>query len=69
MAEENRPNTQGFAGEGTGPEPGGPTDDEVAEGEAIAVPAGDLTGALTGSIDEIVERDADDGHEGDGNRR
>jgi hypothetical protein len=75
MAEqrENRPNTEGFAGEGTGPEPVGLTDDELAEAEAIAVPSGDVTSALVGAIDELVEpksgRDAEDDQDGGGSRR
>jgi hypothetical protein len=75
MAEqrENRPNTEGFAGEGTGPEPVALTDDELAEAEAIAVPSGDITSALVGAIDELVEpksgRDAEDDQDGGGSRR
>ena len=31
------------------------TEEEIAEGEAIAVPSGDITGALTGALDELTE--------------
>ena len=54
----DKPNEFGFAGDGTAPQP----DREQGEGfgESIAVPAGDLTGAVTGAIDEATTRDADD---------
>jgi hypothetical protein len=46
---------------------------ELAEAEAIAVPSGDITGALVGALDELVEpksgRDADDDQEDGGSRR
>jgi hypothetical protein len=55
-SEENRPNEYGFAGDGTAPQPERTATDE-GDGEDIAVPAGDLTGAITGAIDEAVARD------------
>jgi len=68
----NQPNEYGFAGEGTGPEPatgsstGSATEsateldeDELAHVEEVAVPAGDLTGALTESFEELTDRDED----------
>jgi hypothetical protein len=51
--EQNEPNEFGFAGAATAPEP------ERAKGEGfgekIAVPSGDLTGAITAAIDEVTE--------------
>ncbi|MCO8272460.1 hypothetical protein M1L60_17840 [Actinoplanes sp. TRM 88003] len=53
--EQDEPNEFGFAGGATAPEPV----KEPAEGygENIAVPAGDLTGAITEAIEEATERD------------
>jgi hypothetical protein len=49
------------------------TEAELAEAEAIAVPSGDITGALVGAIDELVEPksmgDADDDDQEDGGSR
>ena len=49
------------------------TEAELAEAEAIAVPSGDITGALVGAIDELVEpksmREADEDQEDGGKRR
>ncbi|WP_127498181.1 hypothetical protein [Actinoplanes solisilvae] len=52
--EQDEPNQFGFAGGATAPEP----IKEPAEGygESIAVPAGDLTEAITEAIDEVTER-------------
>ncbi len=52
--EQDEPNEFGFAGGATAPEP----IEEPAEGygESIAVPAGDLTGAITEAIDEITDK-------------
>jgi hypothetical protein len=57
--ESHQPNEYGFGGAGTAPEPE-PTRTDTADGEGIAVPAGDLTGAITGAMDEITERRDDD---------
>jgi hypothetical protein len=57
--ESDQPNEYGFGGEGTAPQPE-PTPSETVDGESIAVPAGDLTGAITGAMDEITERDHDE---------
>jgi hypothetical protein len=42
-------------------EPAGPgaaeTEHEEVDGESIAVPAGDLTGAITAAMDELTDRD------------
>ncbi|GAA1860231.1 hypothetical protein [Asanoa iriomotensis] len=46
----NEPNEFGFAGAATGPEPN-LSEDEVSEGEEIAVPAGDITGAIVTAIE------------------
>jgi hypothetical protein len=54
--EANEPNEYGFGGEGTGPEPEQKKYDEV-DGESIAVPAGDLTGAITGALDDLTQKD------------
>jgi hypothetical protein len=56
--EENRPNDFGFAGGGTAPQP--KPDREPAgtvDGEAIAIPAGDITGAVSEAIEEATQRD------------
>ena len=49
QTEHDEPNEYGFAGGATGPtpEPGA----KEGFGESIAVPAGDITGALMGAID------------------
>jgi hypothetical protein len=57
--EADEPNEFGFSGGATAPEP----ERERAEdnyGESIAVPAGDLTGAITAAIDEISGGDDED---------
>jgi hypothetical protein len=56
--EHDEPNEAGFAGAGTSPtpEPG----HKEGFGEAIAVPAGDLTGALMSAIEEAGERGHDE---------
>ncbi|MCY1144929.1 hypothetical protein OWR29_43620 [Actinoplanes sp. Pm04-4] len=56
--EHDEPNEFGFAGGATAPEPERGT--EEGYGESIAVPAGDLTGAITGAIEEATERDDED---------
>lgn len=55
--ESDQPNEFGFAGGATAPEPQPDrrTQEEI-DGEAIAVPSGDLTGAITEAIDETIER-------------
>lgn len=57
----NEPNEYGFGGDGTGPEPEPEQkkSDEV-DGESIAVPAGDLTGSITGALDELTHKDDED---------
>jgi hypothetical protein len=59
--ETNESNEYGFAGGATTPtpEPTTRSRDEV-EGESIAIPSGDLTGALTEAIEELGDRHPDD---------
>ncbi|WP_433792213.1 hypothetical protein [Actinoplanes sp. CA-252034] len=54
--QQNEPNEFGFAGEGTGPEPGRQESTDV-DAEAVAVPADDLTGPLTRTLEEATGRD------------
>jgi hypothetical protein len=55
-SESNEPNEFGFAGGATAPEPEQTRKPiEEVDGESIAVPAGDITGAITESIDELTE--------------
>ncbi|GID25236.1 hypothetical protein [Paractinoplanes brasiliensis] len=53
--EHDEPNEFGFGGGATAPEP--EPGAEENDGEKIAVPADDLTGAITGAIEEATERD------------
>jgi hypothetical protein len=55
--ESDEPNEFGFAGDGTAPEPERETTGE-GFGESIAVPAGDLTGAIVAAM-EPDENDED----------
>jgi hypothetical protein len=56
--EHDEPNDAGFAGGATTPTP--ERGDNEDFGEQIAVPAGDITGALMGAISEAGERHPDD---------
>lgn len=56
--ESNQPNEFGFSGAGTGPEP--EPDLTPVDAESIAVPADDLTGAISGALEEAVAPDEDD---------
>jgi hypothetical protein len=58
--ESNQPNEFGFSGAGTGPEPEPAPDLEPVDGESIAIPADDLTGAISGALDEAVAPHEDD---------
>ncbi|WP_433370749.1 hypothetical protein ACQPZX_46090 [Actinoplanes sp. CA-142083] len=54
--ETDQPNEFGFSGGATAPEPKAdhrPV--EEVDGESIAVPAGDLTGAISEAIEEATE--------------
>ncbi|WP_250003223.1 hypothetical protein [Actinoplanes sp. M2I2] len=53
--EHDEPNEFGFAGDGTAPEPERGTGESF--GESVAVPAGDLTEAISDGIDEATTRD------------
>jgi hypothetical protein len=55
--ESDRPNEFGFAGAGTAPQPQRTQETGGVDGESIAVPAGDITGAVTDAIEETVESD------------
>jgi hypothetical protein len=56
--EADRPNEYGFAGGATTPSPAGETaPTERVDGETVAVPAGDLTGALTAAIEHATTDD------------
>jgi hypothetical protein len=59
--ETDQPNEYGFSGGATAPEPEPDTrSPEEVDGEAIAVPAGDLTGAISHAIEDATEsRDED----------
>ena len=62
--ETDQPNEYGFAGGATAPEP--EPDRRTAEevdGESIAVPGGDLTGAISQAIEEVTERHDEDDDE------
>ena len=63
--ETDQPNEYGFAGGATAPEPEPDRRTrEQVDGESIAVPAGDLTGAITHAVEEVVEPgDHDDDEE------
>jgi hypothetical protein len=59
----NEPNDEGFAGDPSTPEPepaaARRSRDEV-DGESVAVPAGDITGAITGALENATaDRDED----------
>ncbi|GAB1643147.1 hypothetical protein [Krasilnikovia sp. MM14-A1259] len=54
-AEGNEPNEFGFSGAGTGPSPEHLKHlIEDAPGGDVAVPAGDITGAVTHALEELV---------------
>ena len=53
----NEPNEYGFAGDPTTPEPERAEDAGQTPGEDVAVPAGDLTGSITGAMEELTDSD------------
>jgi hypothetical protein len=60
-SESDQPNEFGFGGGATAPQPR--TDEPSApDGESIAVPAGDITGAVSDAIEDISH--GDDAQEG-----
>jgi hypothetical protein len=58
--ESDQPNEFGFGGGATAPEPQPETKptDEV-DGGSVAVPAGDITGAVSDAIDDLTHSDDD----------
>jgi hypothetical protein len=58
--ETHRPNEYGFGGGATTPEPVPEKHRDGVDGESIAVPAGDLTGAVTEAIEDLAGSDDDD---------
>ncbi|PRY28388.1 hypothetical protein [Pseudosporangium ferrugineum] len=56
-SEEHRPNDYGFSGGATAPEPARGSEREEVDGEAIAVPSGDLTGAVSHAIEDATTGD------------
>ncbi|MDG4826701.1 hypothetical protein O7635_33040 [Asanoa sp. WMMD1127] len=59
--EPNEPNEFGFAGGATGPEPN-LSEQEESEGEEIAVPSGDITGAIVSAIEGHRDEADEDEH-------
>jgi hypothetical protein len=59
--EEMEPNEYGFAGGATAPEPERERSDPHDHAEDVAVPSGDLTGAISDSITEETTKDDEDG--------
>ena len=57
-SEEHRPNDYAFSGGATAPEPEPESAGDV-NGEDIAVPAGDITGAVSHAIEDATTRDDD----------
>lgn len=66
MATNNHPNEYGYAGGASTPEPGQAHPDAAAgpDAEREAVPAGDLTGALSDGLDDAVHPDDPSDHPG-----
>lgn len=57
-AEAHQPNEFGFAGGATAPQPENTHSSRLHdEVESIAVPAGDITGAVTEAIEEFTDHD------------
>jgi len=57
-SESNEPNEFGFAGDATAPQPERERDSaDHVDAERIAVPADDLTGALSDGIDRATQGD------------
>ena len=59
-SESDQPNEYGFAGDATAPEPE-PTRESAreVEGESLAVPSGDITGAISDAIEDVSNNDDD----------
>jgi len=60
--EHDEPNEFGFSGDATAPEPEPATGESF--GESVAVPAGDLTGAVTAAIENATAGDDEDDRQG-----
>ena len=57
-SENNEPNEFGFGGGATAPQPESEREPaDRADGEDIAVPAGDLTGAASDGLDNLTQGD------------
>jgi hypothetical protein len=61
-SESDQPNEYGFAGGATAPQPRTDDSPRGVDGEGIAVPAGDITGAVSDAIEEMSH--GDDAEEG-----
>ncbi|MEU7905460.1 hypothetical protein [Actinoplanes sp. NPDC049118] len=63
-SESNEPNEFGFSGAGTGPSPEHVTELIAdTDAEAIAIPSGDLTGAIGRALDELTNHDGTESEE------
>ena len=61
-SESDQPNEFGFSGGATAPQPRTDEPTRDVDGEGVAVPAGDLTGAVSDAIEDISH--GDDAQEG-----
>jgi hypothetical protein len=62
-SESDQPNEFGFAGGATAPQPRTDESTSAPDGEGVAVPAGDLTGAVSDAVEDMSH--GDDAQEGD----
>ena len=56
-SESDQPNEFGFAGGATAPQPQTDEPTSAPDGEDIAVPAGDITGAVSDAIEDMSHGD------------
>jgi hypothetical protein len=61
-SESDQPNEYGFGGGATAPQPRTDDSPQDVDGEGAAVPAGDITGAVSDAIEEMSH--GDDAQEG-----
>jgi hypothetical protein len=61
-SESDQPNEFGFGGGATAPQPRTDESTEAPDGEGVAVPGGDITGAVSNAIEDISH--GDDAQEG-----
>ena len=61
-SESDQPNEYGFGGAATAPQPRTDEPDRDVDGEGVAVPAGDITGAVSDAIEDMSH--GDDAQEG-----